>query len=228
MESVALWTGVFALLSLGGPKNARTKIVKITFFVLFWTLFLGMMFETLFLWTLFCYRLFCVWGPLRARGIFFDFFFGGGAVSTATALQCSLSLYLSISLSPYIQSFHRLLVFLAIFCRQTLSKWLFQILVALFPFSCRKAASPSPLLQLFHLSGDVSSFSHWIFWKVAFSPVAELVEEEGQTLEFQYSQSQLHFQLANDSTFTLKMFNVFKNIFKYFANIPDTNFLHWT
>ena len=69
MESVALWTGVFALLSLGGPKNARTKIVKITFFVLFWTLFLGMMFETLFLWTLFFVTgCFVSGGPFRARG----------------------------------------------------------------------------------------------------------------------------------------------------------------
>ena len=31
MESVALWTGVFALQSLGGPKNARTKIVNYVF-----------------------------------------------------------------------------------------------------------------------------------------------------------------------------------------------------
>ena len=79
MESVALWTGVFALLSLGGPKNARTKIVKNKFFVLFWTLFLGMMFETLFCGLFFVTGCFVSGGLYGPGGFFSIFFWGGGS-----------------------------------------------------------------------------------------------------------------------------------------------------
>ena len=62
--------------------------------------------------------------------------------------------------------YHHLLVFLARLCRlQTLSKWLFQILVALFLFQLQKAYFPRSKFHAQFLTLRFPIFSSFLFWK---------------------------------------------------------------
>ena len=125
--------------------------------------------------------------------------------------------------------YHHLLVFLARLCRlQTLSKWLFQILVALFLFQLQKAYFPrskfhAPFLTLrfpsfssflirFLLWKDYfcySSFPHWILKRDNFSWVFP------------------HWILWRDDSFTsFTHLNLWKAGFTWVAELPEEKDKH--
>ena len=121
--------------------------------------------------------------------------------------------------------YHHLLVFLARLCRlQTLSKWLFQILVALFLFQLQKAYFPRSKFHAQFLTLRFPIFSSFLFWKDYFcysSFPHRILKRDDFSWVFP------HWILWRDDSFTsFTHLNLWKAGFTWVAELPEEKDKH--